>query len=40
LETDYPYTAKDGNCVYKSTMANVKVVGGSVNITTGDEVEL
>jgi cathepsin H len=39
-EVDYPYTAKDNACYFKSSMANVAIKGGSVNITSGDEVEL
>jgi len=40
-EDQYPYIAKNGtSCAYNSTMASVSVVGGSVNITVGDEVEM
>lgn len=38
-EADYPYTAKDGNCVFDQKKAAVHVYG-SVNITRGDEVEM
>ena len=39
-EQNYVYTAKDGTCKFKLDLAAVKVTGGSVNITAGDEVEL
>jgi len=39
-EAQYPYLAVNGTCYYNSTMASVAVVGGSVNITVGDENEL
>lgn len=39
-EVNYPYTAKDGVCKYKTEMADVAVRGGSINITAYDEVEL
>jgi len=37
LDKDYPYTAKDGNCTAKPKDFALTVVGGSVNITSGDE---
>jgi len=37
----YPYTAKDGACVYDPKTASISIpFPGSVNITIGDEVEL
>lgn len=40
LDKDYPYTAKDGNCTANPKDFALTVVGGSVNITEGDEDEL
>jgi len=42
LETDltYPYTAKDGSCVFRPQIAVAYVKYGSYNITEGDEKEL
>lgn len=39
-EDAYPYFAADHNCTVKSDTFALNVVGGSVNITEGDEVEL
>jgi len=39
-ETAYPYTAKDDACTVKADTYALNVVGGSVNITEGDEVQL
>jgi len=37
----YPYTAKDGACVYDPKTASISIPRpGSVNITSLDEVEL
>jgi cathepsin H len=42
LESDvtYPYTAKDGQCVFRRNIAVAYVRHGSFNITQGDESEL
>lgn len=42
IESDitYPYTAKDGTCVFRRSIAVGYVRHGSFNITQGDEVEL
>ena len=42
LESDvtYPYTAKDGQCNFRRSIAVAYVRHGSFNITQGDEVEL
>jgi cathepsin H len=42
IESDitYPYTAKDGSCVFRRSIAVGYVKQGSYNITQGDEVEL
>lgn len=42
IESDvtYPYTAKDGQCVFRRQIAVGYVRHGSFNITQGDEVEL
>jgi cathepsin H len=42
IESDitYPYTAKDGSCVFRRSIAVGYVKQGSFNITQGDEVEL
>jgi cathepsin H len=42
IESDvtYPYTAKDGTCVFRRSIAVGYVRHGSYNITQGDEVEL
>jgi cathepsin H len=42
LESDvtYPYTAKDGQCVFRKNIAVAYVRHGSFNITQGDEEEL
>jgi cathepsin H len=39
-EVSYPYTAVDGTCTFTKDIASVTVVGGSVNITVGDETEM
>ena len=39
-EVNYPYLARNGQCYFKQDMATVKVLGGAVNITAGDEEEL
>lgn len=36
-ETDYPYTAKDGECVFDVSKAAADAYYGSHNITSGDE---
>jgi cathepsin H len=42
IESDvtYPYTAKDGQCVFRRQIAVGYVRNGAYNITQGDEVEL
>jgi len=40
LLSTYPYTAKNGACVYNASRAVAYVKYGSYNITAGDEVEL
>jgi len=42
IESDvtYPYTAKDGTCVFRKGIAVGYVKYGSYNVTQGDEVEL
>jgi len=39
-ETDYPYYAEDRNCTVNPDTFALKVWGGSVNITEGDEQEM
>jgi len=39
-ENTYPYFAKDRNCTVERDTFELKVLGGSVNITEGDELEL
>ncbi len=42
MESDltYPYTAKDGQCVYRPSISVAYVRHGSFNITQGNEAEL
>jgi len=40
FESNYTYQAKDGVCKFNSSLPNIKVNSGAVNITMGDEVEL
>ncbi|XP_051912642.1 LOW QUALITY PROTEIN: uncharacterized protein LOC127594963 [Hippocampus zosterae] len=37
--SDYPYTAKDGQCQFNKTLARVQIPYGSFNITAGNEIE-
>jgi cathepsin H len=39
-EANYPYLANDGTCYYEDQMKTMEVIGGSVNITAGDEEEM
>lgn len=39
-EITYPYTARDGSCVFRRSAAVGYVKYGSYNITEGDEAEL